>query len=219
MRIMPAINCSEWECVRSKVDIASKMLSGMFRRVHMDVSDGIFTSVKTWNDPHTLKQYIDSNGAIMDITVHLMVKDAEKEIILWAGSGIIKRAILPLATGMDPRKFVEICSEYGVIPELSVAAGESVEGLSEYADIVQDFMILTVSPGLSGQPFGEDAAEKIMTLRKRLPGATIEVDGGINLETAKLAKSAGADIAASSSYLFDDKDPLEAYRRLSKEAA
>lgn len=48
-----------------------------------------------------------------------------------------------------------------------------------------------------------------------MPNATIEVDGGINEETAKLAKSFGADIAVSASYIFNSSDPKEAYEKLS----
>jgi ribulose-phosphate 3-epimerase len=77
------------------------------------------------------------------------------------------------------------------------------------------FQVLAVQPGPSGQPFLSSVLEKIRFLREEHPDATIEVDGGINLETAKLVKEFGADTIVSSSYIFNSPDPKRAYQELS----
>ena len=76
------------------------------------------------------------------------------------------------------------------------------------------FLVLAVSAGQSGDSFNEMALEKIKFLREKTPQAIIEVDGGVNFETAKMVKEAGANIIVSSSYIFDSPDPAGAFQEL-----
>ena len=71
-----------------------------------------------------------------------------------------------------------------------------------------------MKPGGSGQKFQPEALERIKFLREGAPDVKIEVDGGINKETAALAREAGADIAATTSFIFESPDRREAYREL-----
>lgn len=98
---------------------------------------------------------------------------------------------------------------------LAVRPETPAEKLMAYFKKVSEFQVLAVYPGPSGQKFQTLVAKKIKFLRHEMPNATIEVDGGINEETAKLAKSFGADIAVSASYIFNSSDPKEAYEKLS----
>jgi ribulose-phosphate 3-epimerase len=88
------------------------------------------------------------------------------------------------------------------------------EELIPYLDSVYQFQFLAVKPGFSGQEFDERIVEKVKFLRERSSDVVIEVDGGINVETAKLVRRAGADIVVSASYIFSNKDPLRAYKNL-----
>ena len=63
--------------------------------------------------------------------------------------------------------------------------------------------MITVRSGFSGQEFDMQMLDKIKWLREKRPNLDIEVDGGINLETAKAAKEAGANILVSTSYIFN----------------
>ena len=79
-------------------------------------------------------------------------------------------------------------------------------------------MIMTVEPGFGGQGFLYDMTEKISELKKIIDqrglALPIEVDGGINIETAKLVKKAGAEILVAGSYLFGADDMKEAVRNI-----
>jgi ribulose-phosphate 3-epimerase len=76
--------------------------------------------------------------------------------------------------------------------------------------------VLAVLPGAAGQKFLSEDLEKIMVLRQASPSAIIEVDGGMNPETARLVKTAGADTIVSASYIFGSGDPKKAYEELRK---
>jgi len=76
------------------------------------------------------------------------------------------------------------------------------------------FQVLAVNPGPAGQKFQHQALDKIRFLRSHYPESVIEVDGGINEETAHLARKAGADIVTSASYIFSSDDPAAAYQKL-----
>ena len=78
-------------------------------------------------------------------------------------------------------------------------------------------LVLAVIAGKSGQKFNPEALDEIKKLRGRNPNIDIAVDGGINLETGKLAVEAGANILISGSYLFNSKNIKEAIFQLSKE--
>lgn len=76
------------------------------------------------------------------------------------------------------------------------------------------FLILGVVPGPSGQEMKADTLEKIKIFRKNKPDAIIEVDGGVNLETVKLAKVAGANLFVVGAYIFENENPERAYKDL-----
>ena len=74
--------------------------------------------------------------------------------------------------------------------------------------------MLAVQPGPVGQEFLPFVCEKIKFLREEFPDAIIEVDGGMNPETAGQVKEAGADTIVSASYIFNAVDPKKAYEEL-----
>jgi ribulose-phosphate 3-epimerase len=79
---------------------------------------------------------------------------------------------------------------------------------------VKNYQILSVHPGTAGQAFLPLAVPKVRFLREELPGATIEVDGGVTPEIAKKLKDAGADLVTSSHYILAAHDPVAAYAEL-----
>jgi len=83
------------------------------------------------------------------------------------------------------------------------------EALEPYLNKINFVQILAVSAGPAGQIFDFSNLEKIKNLKAKYPHLTIEVDGGVNNDTAPLIKAAGADIICSSSYLFSDLNKVE----------
>ncbi len=80
----------------------------------------------------------------------------------------------------------------------------SVDLVVPYAELVDQFTVLSIHPGMQGQEFLSESYERIGALRRALPEAIIEVDGGINQETARQAMQSGANLLAVGSALWED---------------
>ena len=86
-----------------------------------------------------------------------------------------------------------------------------VENVAYLLDMI---LVMSVNPGFGGQKFIPQALDKIQKLRELYPDIDIEVDGGINDKTAKLAKTAGANVLVAGSYVFggDYKQRIESLK-------
>ncbi len=208
MEIIPAINCQNEEEVAER----AQKISGFADWAHIDVSDARFTFNKSWGDARAWPKV----GSDLNLEVHLMVEEPEKEIDAWLRVGV-KRLIVHLEA-VNEKTLAEIkekTDKEKVELMLSIRPETPAEKLMVYFNYISEFQVLAVFPGPSGQNFQPLVAKKIKFLRHEMPNATIEVDGGINEETAKLAKDAGADIAISASYIFNSPDSEMAFKKLS----
>jgi ribulose-phosphate 3-epimerase len=97
---------------------------------------------------------------------------------------------------------------------VSINPATPVELLEEIVNDVDMVLVMSVNPGFGGQKFIEGALEKIAALREMAPDLDIEVDGGINAETAKMCIEAGANILVAGSYIFGAKDRKKAIASL-----
>jgi len=182
--------------------------------VHIDVSDGVFTATPTWNNLEEFS-FLTSELPMLHFEVHLMVANPEQAIEKWLKGGA-ERVIVHLEAMSNPHLILKKAKGAHGEVMLAINPGTSVEAFAPYFISFSGFQILAVPPGLSGQEFNESVLEKIKFLRERAPNAIIEVDGGINPETAKLAKEAGANILVSTSYIMDSPDPKGAYEKLER---
>ncbi|MCK9497811.1 MAG: hypothetical protein PHS16_02995 [Candidatus Colwellbacteria bacterium] len=214
MEIIPVINCDNFECVKDKLTKAASIISGSGEWIHIDISDGKYALEPKWNDPESLKKFLNENGLDFYFSVHFMMEQAQTEIEKW--SPIIKKAVIPIDNKENPAETAFICQKLKIIPCLSVPPSIEIEEAVKYAGTFKDFQILAVSPGPSGQKMQTGTLEKISALRKKIPSAIIEIDGGVNPSTLPFLKEAGADVALSGSYIFENADPISAYEELKK---
>ena len=212
MFIIPAINCKDYETALSRIKVADKILSPDYPWVHIDVVDGIFAPVVTWGNPEDLKK-LNSQFQNIKFEIHLMVDDHEHVAKSWLDAGA-KRLIIQVESAGDAEATRKLANEMGAEIVLSGGPTVTAEKLIERAKNFEFVQVLTVNPGFAGQEFGKDAIEKIFSLRQSMPNVILELDGGVNSETAKLGKDAGADILISASYIFSAPDPKEAYEEL-----
>ncbi|MBZ1348894.1 MAG: hypothetical protein KY053_01515 [Candidatus Liptonbacteria bacterium] len=222
--IIPVVNCSDFKCVKKNIELAVEFLpKGGW--VHIDISDGKFTKNLTWNNPGELKKMIQKNKNLgkINFEVNLMVLKPEGLIEKWLKVGV-KRIIINIEILKNPDFFLKICGKYKAQAMISISSKTSVQkfikNYSRFFDgqKIMYFHLLAVTPGFSGQTFQRKILKKIKILRKNFPRAIIEVDGGINPNTLKLAKKAGADLFAASSYIFNNSFPKKAYRDLCRAA-
>lgn len=197
-QIIPAINEKTFDEVKEKID----SLRGISDWIHIDAADGSFTPNVLWRDPDDLDFLEESNLAI---EIHLMVLRPEEQVDKWL-SKKIKRLIFNIESTSFTEVIIKKCHAAGM--EVGISAGfyTPCRELFLFLDKVDLAQILAVWPGRAGQEFSDEALAKISELRAECPSCLIEVDGGVNPETAKKAVSVGADILVSSSYIFGGDD-------------
>jgi len=142
-----------------------------------------------------------------------MVQDPEKVLEPWLRAGA-KRAIVHVERLKDSAFIHRACGAYHAEAMLASNPETTSETLRPHLTTWSAFQVLSVNPGSNGQKFLPVVLDKIRFLRAEAPHAIIEVDGGINLETAMLVKACGADTIVSASYVLDAHDPAAAFREL-----
>lgn len=206
--IIPAINCETREEVESKM----RLVEPHVRWVHLDVADGTFTKNTLWHNAADLFVMKTS----LNIEVHLMVENPEAVIDAWIGAGA-KRIIVHVETIKDFDYLKKRCDVAKVFLMLSITPRTSWTQLVPYMkQNVVAFQVLSVHPGLAGQEFisgNDDSIEFVESgfdalkhIREHCSYCDIEVDGGVKLGVAKLARNAGANLFVAASAIFGAPD-------------
>ena len=153
----------------------------------------------------------------MVLDVHLMVEQPERYIDVFAEAGSDIIGVHYEATPHIHRALQQI-KNHGIKAEVVINPGTSVAAIEPVLHMVDQVLVMTVNPGFGGQKFLPETLEKIARLAeiKREKGYDfdIEIDGGANDETTKLAYEAGATVAVAGSYVFDKVDPAAKIARL-----
>ncbi|MBF0215465.1 MAG: ribulose-phosphate 3-epimerase [Candidatus Omnitrophica bacterium] len=177
--------------------------------VHIDVMDGMFVPNITIG-PVVVRSIRKTTKLVFD--VHLMIEDPGRYVgdFADAGSDLIT---FHIEACKDPVSIIGKIRDKKKRAGISIKPGTDISRLKGLLDKVDMVLIMTVEPGFAGQAFMEDMMDKISTVRKNYSGL-IQVDGGINAETAKTAISAGADVLVAGSYVFGTKDYGAAIRKV-----
>lgn len=194
MKLIPTINEESFEEIKRKMEIIAPFTDW----IQIDISNNTFSPRVTWNNPQDLSTYQTS----LNIEVHLMIDDPENVLEEWLKVPNVRRVIIHYEATDNVEKNIEVAEKYG--KELGLAVGPETgwELLVKYLDRINFVQLLAVNPGLAGQDFNLRVLDKTRTLKDYKKNVIIEVDGGINLNIAKLVKEAGADIINSSSFIF-----------------
>jgi ribulose-phosphate 3-epimerase len=211
MNVVSVINCPNRACAE-KIIASARIFLRIGDWIHVDVTDGIFSTHKTWNNPAAWSVL----KIPFNLEVHLMVVHPEDHITPWLAAGAKK--IIVHVEAISPESIKNILSTcHGKGADVTLASNPetSIEKIEPYMNLFSEFLVLAVRPGPAGQLFNPSVLEKIKALKKK-NAIMIEVDGGINPATARLAKDAGADIITSGAYIFDSADPQKAYEELRK---
>ncbi|MST04104.1 MAG: hypothetical protein EXS49_00855 [Candidatus Pacebacteria bacterium] len=212
--IIPSINCTTFEEAKEKIFKCRDFLPGN-GWVHIDVSDGSFSPAFIWGNAEEFRTLIDENVWMRKINfeVHLMIQNPEKVFLEWISAGV-SRIIAHHETIIDSEFLIKKCAENDVDLMISIKPETNVSEFKKYSHKVDKFQILAVSPGWAGQLFKIESLEKIKELRKMFPDCFIEVDGGINLETIRYAKSSGSNAYVVAHFLWELNPPEIGYVEL-----
>ncbi len=201
--ISASILSADFGCLRDELSRCEVSGCDM---IHFDVMDGHFVPNISYGVPvlKSIKKY-----SRLPMDVHLMISEPYKYLSAFADAGadIITFHAEALS---DPGETIDRIHELGLKAGISVKPNTSVDWIYKYLNKLDMVLIMTVEPGFGGQGFIFDTLEKIKELRKTADSMgidlDIEVDGGINAETAPLVTEAGANVLVSGSYLFKAED-------------
>ncbi|HZX34824.1 hypothetical protein A2118_03470 [Candidatus Kaiserbacteria bacterium GWA2_50_9] len=136
---------------------------------------------------------------------HLMVLEPEKYIREFAELGS-QMLIFHVEATEKPLKIIEMVEEHGMKVGIAINNETGAEKIFPYLDKVDLALVMGVQAGFGGQKFNPKALEKISALRKKIDSeelsCEIEVDGGINAQTAKKAVEAGVDVLVAGTGIF-----------------
>lgn len=183
--------------------------------LHCDVMDGVFVNNISFGTP-VLKCVRKAASVPMD--THLMITDPIRYIDDYADLGS-DNITFHLEAASDPRAVITKIHSRGKSAGISIKPATPVSVVKPYLDVVDMVLVMTVEPGFGGQKFVADTLEKISEIRYLLdsmerPEVNIEVDGGVNGETVKLCREAGANVFVSGTYIFGAEDRKAAVNSL-----
>ncbi len=180
--------------------------------VHVDVMDGHFVPNLTIGAP-VVKAIKPVTKLPMD--VHLMIENPAKYVKDFALAGADIITFHYEATKENTFEVINIIKSYGAKVGISIKPKTPVSAIKPYLDFVDLVLIMTVEPGFGGQKFMADCADKIIEVKAYAnKEILVEVDGGVNTETAQHCKKCGADVLVAGSFVFSSNNMSEAIASL-----
>ena len=213
IKISPSILSADFARLSADVDKVSAA-----EMLHIDVMDGHFVPNISIGTP-VVKSLRKASGMFFD--VHLMISDPLKYVAPFVDGGA-DLITFHVESDSDPDAVIAAIREKGKIPAISVKPKTPAQAVYPYLDKVGMVLVMTVEPGFGGQSFMADMLPKIKALRQKAGELSldldIQVDGGIDLNTAPLASAAGANVLVAGSSVFGSGDPAAMVKKL-REAA
>lgn len=204
MKVSPSVLSCDFAHLADEMQFVEKSGADL---VHIDVMDSVFVPNMSFGAPviAAMRPFAD-----LPFDVHLMMQYPAKLLddFIKAGADLIN---FHVEADVDIADTLKRIREAGVKTALTVKPATPADAVFPYLDMLDMVLVMTVEPGFGGQKFMADMMPKVTAIRaeinrRGLP-VSVQVDGGINEETAKIAADAGADIAVMGSAFFGHKDP------------
>lgn len=210
VRIAPSILSADFSKLGAEVQAIDEAGADY---IHLDVMDGHFVPNITFG-PVVVESLRKVTKKPFD--VHLMIAPVDNYVEGFAKAGADIITFHPEA-GAHPHRTIQLIKSYGKKAGISLNPHTSVSVLDYIIEDLDLILVMTVNPGFGGQKF-IPLLDKIAEIRKRIDATgrdiDLEVDGGVNAETAKQVIAAGANVLVAGTAVFKEKDYGEAISRL-----
>lgn len=201
IKISPSVLTADF--LTLKEDIARLEAAGA-DMLHLDVMDGIFVPNISFGNPviKSIKKY-----SSVPLDVHLMIDRPHRYIKDFAMYADILG--FHYEAGSDCASLLKEIRELGCKSCLTIKPCTEPEEIFDLLPLCDMVLVMSVEPGFGGQSFMSSALDKLSALRREIDrrglSIDLEVDGGINGETAPLAVKAGANVLVAGSYVFSSE--------------
>lgn len=182
--------------------------------IHLDVMDGVFVPNISFGIP--VIQHVNKI-ATKPLDVHLMIVEPDKFIEPFVNAGA---SILTVHYEACPHlhRTVQLIKSNGAKASVCLNPHTPVSALEDIISELDMVLLMSVNPGFGGQSFIENTYKKVRQLKALIvdknPDCLIEVDGGVNSETAKKLFDAGADVLVAGSFVFNSENPTDTIGKL-----
>ncbi|MBI2582695.1 hypothetical protein HYV98_00330 [Candidatus Azambacteria bacterium] len=212
IEIVPTVLVKDFEEVKRRI----KLVEPYVKWIQIDVIDGRYAPMRTWNEPGRLKEISTSASLEAD----LMLQNPSDEVLeAWINSGVkrvfvawegvddVERLWSIIKKGPSPfDKLRAYSSGEKIEVGISIAPDTPISVLEPFIPQLDAVMIRTAVPGAPGRPFEPRTLEKIRQFHAAHPGVPIAVDGGVNAQTVGEIAKAGATLVGAGTFIFEHSE-------------
>lgn len=205
LKIAPSILSADIAKLGAEVEEIKKLGADY---VHFDVMDGCFVPNISFGVP-VLKSLRKATDMFID--VHLMIDRPIRYIEAFANAGAdLLNVHIEADTEENILAAIELAKKLGKKAGLTLKPATPASAAEKYIPLVDMILVMTVEPGFGGQSFMEDQLPKVREIRRMIeklnPECELEIDGGVDADTARLCKDAGANVLVAGSAILGKAD-------------
>ena len=210
IEIVPSVLSADFAKLADEI---AEIESAGVKMVHLDIMDGHFVPNITFGPPIVakLRKY-----STLCFDAHLMISEPAKYIDAFIDAGT-NNITFHIETTDEPEKIIEKIHQNGLTAGVTLNPDTPVDKIETVARLCDMILVMTVYPGFGGQKFIEDAAKKCIRVRQIVgEKIRIEVDGGIDSQTAGKVVGYGADTLVAGNAIFAKKERVAAIEAIRK---
>ncbi|NLN81298.1 MAG: ribulose-phosphate 3-epimerase [Clostridiales bacterium] len=203
MKVSPSILTCDYARLGDEIGFVERTGADM---LHLDVMDGVFVPNLSFGPP-VIKRLRPLTGLTFDVHLMMQYPDRLIDAFVDAGADIIN---IHVESGSPIEPTLDHIISCGKKAALTIKPATPANAVFPYLDKLGLVLVMTVEPGFGGQSFMHEMMPKVAAIRNEIDrrglSVELEVDGGINAQTAVVAARAGADIAVVGNALFAADD-------------